>query len=544
MHSCLWNDKCDYIELDHCTNLNQNNYNLITMQLNIRGILAHQQELCQLLRDLERKGSHVDIVLLCETFLTKKTEKMFNIPGYKLIANHRPTRKGGGISILLNENIPYKRRHDLDIFEEGILESVFVEIRVKNGRKIIAGSMYKPLNAESIWLIDGFETIVTKARSSQRKDTPEIIIGVDHNLDLLKGQIHLPTRHFIDRIDELNLIPTITQPSRITSHSATLINNIYISQGLHRYFESLLLLTDISDHLPLITMMRQTRLADKSPLKYESRCLTEDKLNQVRNSLLQKDWVGPLNGTTISDELEKLAPKCVINISAKRKYTEPWMTKGLEKASNKKLKLYKVILKPDHTEEDVMKYKAHRNIYNALKRTAKITYYQEKWKSYKQNTKKLWGLINETIKKTKHHSSIIPFITINGIKPIKAKEIANSFGEFYSTLGAELAGKILPSTTTIDNYISRIPNQLSSLALNGTTVPEIEHIINQLPNKSSHGHDDISNTMLKSLSKSISFALCKIFNESILEGIFPTSMKQSEVIPLYKGKEMDKRINF
>ena len=509
MDSCLWKDKCDYIELDHCTNLNQNNYNLITMQLNIRSILAHQQELSQLLRNLERKGSHVDIILLSETFLTKKTEKMVNIPGYKLIGKHCPTRKGGGICILLNENIPYKRRHDLDIFEEGILESVFLGIRVKNGRKIIVGSMYKPPNAESKQLIDGFETLVTKLRSNQKKDTPELIIGIDHNLDLLKGQIHLLTRHFIDRIDKLNLLPTITRPSRITSHSATLIDNIYISQGLHQDFESLLLLMDISNHLPLITMMRQTRLADKSPLKYESRCLTEDKLNQVRNSLFQKDWVGLLNGTTnanldrfsqiISDELEKVAPKCIINISAKRKYIEPWMTKGLEKASNKKLKLYKVILKPDHTEEDIMKYKVHRNIYNALKRSAKITYYQEKCKSYKQNTKKLWGLINETIKKTKHRGSIIPFITINGIKLHKAKEIANSFGEFYSTLGADFAGKILSSTTPIDNYISRIPNQLSSLAFNGTTVPEIEHIINQLPNKSSHGHDDISNTMLKSL---------------------------------------------
>ena len=197
----------------------------------------------------------MDIVLLCETFLTWKTEKTVNIPGYKLIGNHRPTRKGGSVCILLNENIPYKRRHDLDIFEEGILESVFMEIRAKNGRKIITGSMYKPPNAESKQLIDGFETLVTKVRSNQTKGSSELIIGIDHNLDLLKGQIHLPTRQFIDRIDELNLLPTITQPSRITSHSATLIDNIYISQELHRDFKSLLLLTDISDHLPLITMM-------------------------------------------------------------------------------------------------------------------------------------------------------------------------------------------------------------------------------------------------------------------------------------------------
>ena len=236
MDSCLWNDKCDYIKLDHCTNLNQNNYNLITMQLNICSMLAHQQELSLLLRNLEKKGSCVDIVVLCETFLTQKTEKMVNIPGYKLIGDHHPTRKGGGVCILLNENIPYKRRHNIDIFEERILERVLVEITVKNGRKIITGSMYTPLNAESKHLLDGFETLVTKVRNNPRKVSPELIIGIDHNLDLLKGQIHLPTRQFIDKMDKLNLLPTITQPSRITSHSATLIDNIYISQELHRDF--------------------------------------------------------------------------------------------------------------------------------------------------------------------------------------------------------------------------------------------------------------------------------------------------------------------
>ena len=70
LDSSLWNDKCDYIKLDHCNNLNPNNYNLITMQINICSILAHQQELGQLLHTLENKGTRIDIILLCETFLT------------------------------------------------------------------------------------------------------------------------------------------------------------------------------------------------------------------------------------------------------------------------------------------------------------------------------------------------------------------------------------------------------------------------------------------------------------------------------------------
>ena len=77
-----------------------------------------------------------------------------------------------------------------------------------------------------------------------------------------------------------------------------------------------------------------------------------------------------------------------------------------------------------------------------------------------------------------------------------------------------------------------------------TYVAEIESKIKQLPNKTSHGHDGISNMLLKQLCKSMSYPLCQIFNESIVEGKFPTQMKMAEVIPLYKGKDLHLVINY
>ena len=77
------------------------------------------------------------------------------------------------------------------------------------------------------------------------------------------------------------------------------------------------------------------------------------------------------------------------------------------------------------------------------------------------------------------------------------------------------------------------------------TMPvELDAIIKKLPNKASHGHDEVSNIMLKALRTSIVFPLCHIFNHSILEGKFPTCMKLAEVIPLYKGKSMDQMVNY
>ena len=77
-----------------------------------------------------------------------------------------------------------------------------------------------------------------------------------------------------------------------------------------------------------------------------------------------------------------------------------------------------------------------------------------------------------------------------------------------------------------------------------TTQYEVEKLIKDLPNKESHGHDMISNTLLKNLGNSISLLLTIIFNQSIAEGTFPDQMKIAEIIPLYKGKGSDQLINY
>ena len=81
---------------------------------------------------------------------------------------------------------------------------------------------------------------------------------MDHNMDLLKSQQHTSTEKFLDIMLINNMLPTITQPSRITVNSATLIDNIFISDILQRRFDSCLLIDDMSDHLLTLVQLRQT----------------------------------------------------------------------------------------------------------------------------------------------------------------------------------------------------------------------------------------------------------------------------------------------
>ena len=84
------------------------------------------------------------------------------------------------------------------------------------------------------------------------------------------------------------------------------------------------------------------------------------------------------------------------------------MTPRIENSNNQCQKLYKETLKKDCNPETESQYKSHQNTLNRLKCHVKQEYYTSKCLKYKDNTRKLWQLINAYIGKHKHSGSIIP----------------------------------------------------------------------------------------------------------------------------------------
>ena len=123
-------------------------------------------------------------------------------------------------------------------------------------------------------------------------------------------------------------------------------------------------------------------------------------------------------------------------------------------------------------------------------------------------------------------------------------EIANTFGEYFLSVGRKLAQNMKPSKRPITQYINKISPNKKSLYLHPTNHLEVQHLIDDLPNKNSSGHDDINNVILKKISTTIVHPLVEIFNISMSEGKFPQWMKCADVVPLYKSKHKDNSINY
>ena len=73
---------------------------------------------------------------------------------------------------------------------------------------------------------------------------------MDHNLDLLKQTSHRKTQTFVENTLDHVLLPVITKPTRISKTSATLIDNVIISDKLQSNYTNNILLSNLSNHLP------------------------------------------------------------------------------------------------------------------------------------------------------------------------------------------------------------------------------------------------------------------------------------------------------
>ena len=113
---------------------------------------------------------------------------------------------------------------------------------------------------------------------------------------------------------------------------------------------------------------------------------------------MRKDWIGILTGATCDEKfeqfsntvdsvLDEIVPVKKVKISSRRRYVEPWMTRGLENAGKMKLKLYQRCIQPTSTEEDRKEYTTYCNVYNNLKRKLQTQYYQNKCEQFKENEK-------------------------------------------------------------------------------------------------------------------------------------------------------------
>ena len=142
-------------------------------------------------------------------------------------------------------HLSYKPRQDLNIYKKNELESTFIEI-MNLKKSNIVGTIYKH---PSMDLTDFNSNYVNSLLEKISKEQKSVFLLGDFNINLMNYNVHNPTNEFLDSLASNSFLPYILQPTRITSHSKTLIDNIFTNITLPDSISGNLTAT-ISDHLP------------------------------------------------------------------------------------------------------------------------------------------------------------------------------------------------------------------------------------------------------------------------------------------------------
>ena len=114
------------------------------------------------------------------------------------------------------------------------------------------------------------------------------------------------------------------------------------------------------------------------------------------------------------------------------------------------------------------------------------------------------------------------------------ENIANGFNNYFDNVGPSLADNIPATDIHFSQYLSDSTNVKNSLFLTLVTEVDILQLVAKVKPKKSKGHDELDMCLIKKLIPYIVVPLTHIFNISLLNGVFPDSMKIARVIPLFK----------
>jgi hypothetical protein len=380
----LFNLNCEYFDPDSNTQTISYKNKMTYMHHNIRSLPGKFDRLKILLANIEDNYSKPDVILLCETWLNSVNHNMYPLSGYNFVDNHRVITKCGGVAIYVKQGITFNIREDLSIFEEGTFESLFIELIVNNKHTIV-GEMYRLPSTNEKHFLETYDYIL-RCVQNEKKD---IVIGTDQNMDLLKFEQHTNIADLIDLNFSYGVVPTITKPTRITHNSATLIDNLYVSCKNAKKIESKVIVTDLSDHFPVMVYVDGTSPKTKAPLKFTARDINDVAIKHIKGLLQITDWTQMENMSiddsfafvhnSILEALDLYAPAKEVTIPAKNVFKEKWMSKGLFKSPSTNNKLYRKSLGKPKTPPVYVKYVTYRNLFNKLKRIVKQQYFSILW---------------------------------------------------------------------------------------------------------------------------------------------------------------------
>ena len=284
----------------------------------------------------------------------------------------------------------------------------------------------------------------------------------DVNANVLSKPLDNDTKHMKNIYDSNNLTQLITEPTRTTDNTKTLIDHA-VTNKPSQILDSGVIPCGISDD-DIIYVLRNSRLAK---IKKEPRVVNVRNFKRFRAS----DFVRELEGlpfdlikdlgytpdemwhswkTMFLDVLNKHAPTTSTKI---RSNSHPYLTADVKLLMRSRDSLK---AKANKTGSKYIKlaYQHMKNKVDYKIRELKVNYYTNKITENKGNIKDTWKVLKQLTGKAKKSISIGK-LTIDGEQISEKQEISNKLNQYFLSIGEKLSQDIETSTMSPVEAIKR-----------------------------------------------------------------------------------------
>jgi Reverse transcriptase (RNA-dependent DNA polymerase) len=502
------------------------------------------------------ESSNVDIFCASEHWLVEGEIEQYKLNGFTLRNSHCRTQLSrGGTAIFVRNTLAHMNIIPRPDLLKGNIdrhaEFSIIELKLL---KIIVVATYRAPDGDVALFLNSLDLILHQIT----KEKKTVILAGDFNIDILQ----LTTNQTLlgDLLASYNCIPTITEPTRITAHSESCIDNIYTNTNTT--FNSSLLVSGLSDHEGQYLKLALTdhNKNDNKPKYSYKRIFSEENYRTFCNLLENETWADTINQQTTDDKYKHFMDVVINNLNTAfpskklldrpKSQTKPWFTAGIQTSCSRLGSLTRII-KTNTCSSALRDYvKRYKLIYKKVLIAAKQMSVNNLIKNSDNKSKAIWDIIRTH---TNHKSNLndnpkVDKIENGGSTLTNEAEISKAFNNFFISIPSELE-KGNPSSCNHDPDAitilkTNVQSNIHTMFMNPTSQQEIKSITLNLKTKTTQDINELSVKVIKRCINYLLTPLEDVFNSSLQSGIFPKLMKQALVIPIYKKGQKSQLNNY
>ena len=492
----------------------------------------------------------IDLIALQETW-TIKHPNLVSIPGFqKIVYKNRKNGRGGGVGFYIRDGLHYSIIETQAGFHDKLFESITLKLTYSSGRgskNLLVSCCYRsptPVNGytqtqQHESFLHSLDLLLNEM-SAAKIDS---YIFLDSNINLLELQHNETVKNYFDTIIDRGYLIANMKASRMHGSSSSLIDHILTNSKITK-LNSGSIIEDISDHWVTFILPCLTKHKTK-PKVVKSRLVNKVNLEKFKNNLQNVNWDEVTSCDNVDDCYNKFwtlysllfdihFPLVSVKFNRNFHKISNFMTKGLLVSRKTKIDLLKLSL-TDPSVDNKNFYKQYRNAYNKVLRASKKIHIENKLKRDSKNPKKIWDTLKELTIGKSSSQTINKINSQNNSLITDQNQIAEEFNKFFVDAGHKVANSIDPINKDPAEYLLNEQPPPPEMYLNEISQGEFINIVEQMEPKSSMDLNGISIKIIKFIKYELATPLVHLFNLSIKTGIFPSKLKASRTVPVFKS---------